>query len=222
MTPEIMNEIALIREALDRMMAEQVDIQTRLNAYQPGHWFPAATIDEMQAFYMSRLPAIREAARKCGYAVGLHGSTRRDFDLIAAPWIEECADPDTLVRDIQQAACGITQSAYEWERKPNGRIATSIPICWTEWHDMVSAGHIDLSVMPAQKDIHTSDTTTDGAPPDIGERYTIEHDGFAGTVIGSYRTKEGKEGVVLQQDGTRVVHVYGRKWLKAVSPEVEQ
>lgn len=54
---------------------------------------------------------------------------------------------------------------------------------------------------------------------DLGTTYTIEHDGFSGTVIGSYTTREGKEGVVLQQVGTRVVHVYGRKWLKpAQSP----
>ena len=49
---------------------------------------------------------------------------------------------------------------------------------------------------------------------DAAERYSIEFDGFTGTVIGSYTTLEGKEGVVLQQDGTRVVHVYGRKNLK--------
>jgi hypothetical protein len=43
--------------------------------------------------------------------------------------------------------------------------------------------------------------------------YRIEHDGFEGIQIGTYTTLEGKEGVVLQQVGTRVVHVYGRKWL---------
>lgn len=53
-------------------------------------------------------------------------------------------------------------------------------------------------------------------PPDIGKTYTIEHDGFIGKVIGGYYTIEGKHGVVLQQVGTRVVHVYGRKWLKKV------
>ncbi|WP_156435225.1 hypothetical protein [Bradyrhizobium lablabi] len=45
-------------------------------------------------------------------------------------------------------------------------------------------------------------------------RYEIAHDGFNGVVIGDYRTLEGKEGVVLQQIGTRVVHVYGKQWLK--------
>ena len=51
--------------------------------------------------------------------------------------------------------------------------------------------------------------------PAIGAHHTIQHDGFAGSVIGHYVTREGRRGVVLQQDGTRVVHVYGEKWLSA-------
>lgn len=47
-----------------------------------------------------------------------------------------------------------------------------------------------------------------------GTRYRIEHDQFEGDVIGSYKTREGREGVVLQQVGTRVVHVYGRQWIE--------
>jgi hypothetical protein len=42
----------------------------------------------------------------------------------------------------------------------------------------------------------------------------IAHDGFAGDIIGHYVTREGKRGVVVQQDGTRVVHVYGEKWIE--------
>jgi hypothetical protein len=44
--------------------------------------------------------------------------------------------------------------------------------------------------------------------------YTIEHDGFEGVEIGSYLTLEGKRGLVLQQRGTRVVHVYGERFIK--------
>lgn len=47
----------------------------------------------------------------------------------------------------------------------------------------------------------------------IGTTVSIEHDGFVGTVIGHYETREGKRGVVLQQVGTKVVHVYGERWL---------
>jgi hypothetical protein len=45
----------------------------------------------------------------------------------------------------------------------------------------------------------------------------IAHDGFAGDIIGHYVTREGKRGVVVQQDDTRVVHVYGEKWLAALA-----
>jgi len=57
-----------------------------------------------------------------------------------------------------------------------------------------------------------------GGDSRLGEHHTIAHDGFTGTVIGSYVTVEGKRGVVMQQDGTRVVHVYGEKWLPAIEP----
>lgn len=51
-------------------------------------------------------------------------------------------------------------------------------------------------------------------PADLGAKYGIEFDGFKGTVIGAYKRLDGEEGVVMQQDGTKVVHVYRRKWLQ--------
>ncbi|MEZ0263008.1 MAG: hypothetical protein ACAH80_18530 [Alphaproteobacteria bacterium] len=118
-----------------------------IEGYVPGEWYRAHTVDQMSAFYMARLPAIRAAAKEHGYAIGLHGSTRRDFDLMAMPWRDGYSDKDTLAKAIQHAACGITSESYRWEQKPAGRVATSFPICWTEWYDMISAGHIDLSIM---------------------------------------------------------------------------
>ena len=120
--------------------------------YTHGDWFLANTIDEMQAFYMARLPAIRQAARQHGYAIGLHGSTRRDFDLMAMPWTETCSGREALAHAVAQAACGIDRDGpYNWTLKPCGRLATSIPICWTshtdEFANMTSVGHIDLSII---------------------------------------------------------------------------
>jgi len=121
--------------------------------YITGDWFKARTIDEMQSFYFSRLPAIREAARQHGYAIGLHGSARRDFDLMAMQWTSEASNKDTLAHAIAIAACGITcDGPYRWEKKPNGRAAVSICICWAdhsnpEFNGMLSVGHIDLSVI---------------------------------------------------------------------------
>ena len=72
----------------------------------------------------------------------------------------------------------------------------------------------------AIKSIHAAARAALSQPPQAGElppqgHCTIEHDGFTGDVIGHYKTREGKEGVVMQQVGTRVVHVYGTKWLAA-------
>jgi hypothetical protein len=42
--------------------------------------------------------------------------------------------------------------------------------------------------------------------------YRVERDGFEGVQVGSYVTLEGYDGIVLQQIGTKVIHVYRRKW----------
>lgn len=109
-------------------------------------WHRADNSDELQAFYESILNEVRYAARANGYALGSHGSMRRDFDLIAVPWVEGHSTPDALAVAIQIAACGISQTVYQWEQKPCGRLATAFPVCWSEYK-AVSAGHIDLSVM---------------------------------------------------------------------------
>lgn len=116
----------------------------------PFRWIEVESIDEMHEFYISRLPAIREAAKRCGYAIGLHGSLRRDMDLIAVPWVDEHTDADTLARAIHRAACGLESASYQWGPKPAGRIAASFPICWTAdsmGHDTPNLGNIDLSVV---------------------------------------------------------------------------
>lgn len=42
----------------------------------------------------------------------------------------------------------------------------------------------------------------------IGRSFTCVGDGFTGTCIGLYKTREGRSGAVIQQDGTRIVHIY--------------
>lgn len=141
-----------VREAQSAALAARPQPAPTIK-YTPGSWFDARTVDEMQAFYLSRLPAIREAAAEHGYAIGVHGSLRRDFDLMAMQWRDGASDKDALAHAIAVAACGIAlDGAYQWERKPNGRFAVSMPICWTdhsnpEFGDKPSLGHIDLSVI---------------------------------------------------------------------------
>lgn len=46
--------------------------------------------------------------------------------------------------------------------------------------------------------------------------YRCDYDEFEGIKIGTYTTLEGKEGLVLQQLGTKVVHVYRRDRLTRI------
>lgn len=45
------------------------------------------------------LRTIWRLAREVGYAVGLHGSLRRDVDLIAAPWTDEVVGDEWRLRN---------------------------------------------------------------------------------------------------------------------------
>jgi hypothetical protein len=127
------------------------EARARELATETPDWVSVYSVDEMQAFFRGRLPIIRNAAKACGYAIGVHGSERRDFDLIAVPWVEKHSTPDELATAIMLATCGMTMAAYRWEQKPAGRIAVSLPICWPEWQSgALSLGMIDLSVVDLQ------------------------------------------------------------------------
>lgn len=114
-------------------------------------WVEIKSIHELETFYLSKLDSMRLAARGLGYALGLHGTLKRDMDLIAVPWVENHADKDELARVIQHAACGMTMAKYDWESKPKGRLATCFPICWIDHGSFdeipKSLGHVDLSVV---------------------------------------------------------------------------
>lgn len=114
-------------------------------------WVTVKDRDEMEAFFLSVLPKLRDVARAHGYAIGAHGSFRRDMDLIAVPWAEQCSSRDDLASALQRAACGLEMASYQWERKPHGRLATCFPICFPEFYDgnTLSLGHVDLSVFGA-------------------------------------------------------------------------
>lgn len=58
--------------------------------------------------------------------------------------------------------------------------------------------------------------------PELGRRYRVVHDEFQGVVIGFYCRLDGYPGTVLQQDGTKVVHVYGNRWLVPVAPLLDE
>jgi len=101
-------------------------------------------------------PRIREAARKCGYALGVHGSLRRDFDVIAVPWTRDAVPARELADAIKAAAEQVVPCAYIRDTKgaanpdyflngcpgakPHGRLVWS--------YHLGGGPYIDLSVMP--------------------------------------------------------------------------
>lgn len=48
--------------------------------------------------YAAMYPALAEIARDHGYALAVHGSMARDFDVVCIPWTDQPADPETVVK----------------------------------------------------------------------------------------------------------------------------
>ena len=86
--------------------------------------------------------AVRIEAKKCGYAIGLHGSLARDIDLIAVPWTQKADTPEDLVSHLVRVLkLTVLPQDGSPERKPNGRIAWSL-------HLLGTGSYVDLSVFP--------------------------------------------------------------------------
>lgn len=102
--------------------------------------------------YAVLYPALVLIARKHGYALAVHGSMARDFDLIAVPWIADAGDPFQMVEEMKEAVHGV-YTHHEFDHllsngsmtsKLHGRMAWSIHLT-----DKGAFGpYIDLSVMP--------------------------------------------------------------------------
>lgn len=89
---------------------------------------------------------IRAVARDCGYAVAVHGSERRDLDLVAVPWVPEAVSAQRLV-DTLCDVIPLVEKPSEWpdapnpESKPWGRLAWAL-------HGVPGVEYLDLSVAP--------------------------------------------------------------------------
>lgn len=91
------------------------------------------------AYAVACYPMLTEIAREHGYALAVHGSLARDFDLIAVPWTDQAADPEAVVAAIHERTG--TRLVGEPTRKPHGRVAWSLSVGFGDCA-------IDLSFMP--------------------------------------------------------------------------
>ena len=83
-----------------------------------------------------------ELARKHGYALAIHGSLQRDFDVIAIPWVENPSEPINVIKEL--CSTFAVESVSGPCSKLHGRIAWTIAIGFGE-------SVLDFSFMPIVK-----------------------------------------------------------------------
>lgn len=88
------------------------------------------------------LPDIKliwKLAREVGYAIGIHGSLKRDFDLIAVPWVDDAVDEFDFILHMKK---GLKADLIGSEKKPHGRFGIVLQIKDGYFKN------IDMSIMP--------------------------------------------------------------------------
>ena len=89
--------------------------------------------------YAAMYPMLSELTRKHGYALAVHGSVARDFDLVCIPWVECPSNPKTVVRAMVNEFA--IKEVSEPEIKEHGRKVFTLSIGFGECF-------LDLSFMP--------------------------------------------------------------------------
>lgn len=89
--------------------------------------------------YACLYPELAEIARKHGYAMAVHGSLVRDFDIICIPWTDEATDPEIIIQAILDKFA--IRRIGELTPMKHGRVAQTIILKFGE-------AALDLSFMP--------------------------------------------------------------------------
>jgi hypothetical protein len=113
------------------------------------------------AVYVAIIPLLTEVARKSGYALAVHGSLGRDLDVVAVPWVEDAASPETLILALL-AAVGWNRAHLHPEstnqdgsiHQESGHIPTKKPHGRRAWSINFDNGlYLDVSVMPLAPEV---------------------------------------------------------------------
>lgn len=91
-------------------------------------------------FYLAFLPGMVEVAKQHGYALAVHGSLARDFDLIAVPWTDAAGSCEDLIRALMDHTGARMRHRQDWELKPHQRR------CFCLY--LGGGPYLDISVMP--------------------------------------------------------------------------
>ena len=89
--------------------------------------------------YACLYPQLADICREHGYALAVHGSMARGFDLVCIPWVEQPSTPSTVVQAMIDAFA--LKAIGEPEFKLHGRLVYTLAVLFGECF-------IDLSFMP--------------------------------------------------------------------------
>lgn len=84
-------------------------------------------------------PKLSSIFHQHGYALAVHGSLARDFDVIAVPWAEKVSKPEAVLRTIKKSLA--VKSYSRRARRNHGRVAYFLNVGFGECG-------IDLSFFP--------------------------------------------------------------------------
>ncbi len=110
---------------------------------------PDRRAEMCQEYYDVLIAALRFAAYRYGYALAVHGSLKRDIDLIACPWRDTAPDAASLAAEIKKVTEAIIGTARTREADPNPTKMPCGRLAWSFYLTHEDEGpYIDLSVMP--------------------------------------------------------------------------
>lgn len=115
---------------------------------------------DSRPLYEQLIEPLREKARALGYALAVHGTLKRDIDLVACPWTDEAVPAHELAEALLLVTAEVHGLAFmtpaegndRYHRagcpgnKPHGRLT------WC-WH-LGGGPYVDLSVMPRTDPAH--------------------------------------------------------------------
>lgn len=115
----------------------------RFMGFDDFQWCYSEKARDKERFYKSILPGMRHAARRLGYAVAVHGSMKRDFDLIAVAWKKKAVGHQRLAYALWFAVTH-RRPASNWKLNP-------VDFVLNRWRYVLPVGktaYVDLSVIP--------------------------------------------------------------------------
>lgn len=167
--------------------------------------------------YAALLPVLRDVARTYGYALAVHGSQRRDLDVVAVPWVERACSAATLVEALRLAVGGAIiygrdvlagdHAQRNPTQKPHGRQAWAIHVG--------GRLYIDVSVMPLSSGLPATEAEISrlrGALAEAESRVRVFHlsQGVAWRYYRRTRTERDHARTLRRRAAQRALGLRGR------------